>query len=262
MFSDMFRAIDEGGAPQETFYDGYVVNAIMDACYRSAKKHAWEPVELDWRGGSTPRMSTTPETLRGPGRHQARDPARRPPQAHPQGPSLGRLHGPRRRGLTGRRTGHGSRSRQTIAEGRLHRHRAGALHLDPTDGDPSIASARPSRRSRQTGPIERMEGPLTRVADIRAAVIGTGFIGTVHVEALRRIGVQVRGVLGSTPGAGRGAGRPSSASPRPIPSLEALLADPDVDVVHVTSPNHLHVAQASADPRPPASTSSARSRWR
>ena len=38
-------------------------------------------------------------------------------------------------------------------------------------------------------------------ADIGAAVIGTGFIGTVHVEALRRIGVQVRGVLGSTPGA-------------------------------------------------------------
>ena len=37
MFSDMFRAIDEGSAPQETFYDGYVVNAIMDACYRSAK---------------------------------------------------------------------------------------------------------------------------------------------------------------------------------------------------------------------------------
>ena len=37
MFSDMFRAIDEGRAPQETFYDGYVVNAIMDACYRSAK---------------------------------------------------------------------------------------------------------------------------------------------------------------------------------------------------------------------------------
>ena len=44
MFSDMFRAIDEGRAPQETFYDGYVVNSIMDACYRSAEGHAWEPV--------------------------------------------------------------------------------------------------------------------------------------------------------------------------------------------------------------------------
>ena len=57
MFSDMFRAIDSGGVPQETFYDGYVVNAIMDAAYRSAKAHAWEPVELDWRGGTTPRIA-------------------------------------------------------------------------------------------------------------------------------------------------------------------------------------------------------------
>ena len=31
MFSDMFRRIDAGARPQETFYDGYVVNAVMDA---------------------------------------------------------------------------------------------------------------------------------------------------------------------------------------------------------------------------------------
>ena len=46
MFSDMFTAMEEGRAPRETFYDGYVVNAVMDACYRSAKSRAWEPVEL------------------------------------------------------------------------------------------------------------------------------------------------------------------------------------------------------------------------
>ncbi len=45
MFSDMFSAIDAGRAPQETFYDGYVVNAIMDAAYRSARRDGWEPVE-------------------------------------------------------------------------------------------------------------------------------------------------------------------------------------------------------------------------
>jgi predicted dehydrogenase len=56
MFADMFDAIDEGRNPQETFYDGYVVNAIMDACYRAAESKRWEPVELDWRGGSTPRI--------------------------------------------------------------------------------------------------------------------------------------------------------------------------------------------------------------
>jgi hypothetical protein len=39
----------------ETFYDGYVVNAIMDACYRSAKSKRWEPVELEeWRGIAQP----------------------------------------------------------------------------------------------------------------------------------------------------------------------------------------------------------------
>jgi predicted dehydrogenase len=65
MFSDMFRALEEGGQPMETFYDGYVVNAIMDACYRSAKEHAWAPVELDWRGGETARIASTPETFDG-----------------------------------------------------------------------------------------------------------------------------------------------------------------------------------------------------
>ena len=62
MFSDMFDAIDEGRAPQETLYDGYVVNAVMDACYRSTKSREWEPVELfEWRGGTTPRIGSEPE---------------------------------------------------------------------------------------------------------------------------------------------------------------------------------------------------------
>jgi len=65
MFTDMFGALDEGKQPRETFYDGYVVNAIMDACYRSAKSRVWEPVELDWRGGTTPRIGATPETYEG-----------------------------------------------------------------------------------------------------------------------------------------------------------------------------------------------------
>ena len=86
---------------------------------------------------------------------------------------------------------------------------------------------------------------MRRIADIGAAVIGTGFIGTVHVEALRRIGVQVRGVLGSTPE--RGAARAEALGvPRAYPSLEALLDDPAVDAVHVTSPNDLHLPQAKA----------------
>jgi predicted dehydrogenase len=86
---------------------------------------------------------------------------------------------------------------------------------------------------------------MTSFAAIGAAVIGTGFIGTVHVEQLRRIGVDVRGVLGSTPDRGRERADALSVR-RAYASLDELLADPDVDVVHVTSPNHLHVPQASA----------------
>ncbi len=51
MFADMLDALDAGTAPMETFYDGYVVNAIMDAAYQSVRSKRWEPVILDdWRG--------------------------------------------------------------------------------------------------------------------------------------------------------------------------------------------------------------------
>ncbi len=62
MFTDMFDAIDRNSKPTETLYDGYVVNAIMDACYRSAASRQWEPVELEWRGGTTPRISKQSRT--------------------------------------------------------------------------------------------------------------------------------------------------------------------------------------------------------
>ena len=103
MFADMFGAIDEGRAPRERLYDGYVVNAVMDAVYRSAQSRAWEPVSLfEWRGGLTPRIGSDRRDIRRSHGHQARDPARRPPQAHPQGPGQGRLPRPGRggRGMT------------------------------------------------------------------------------------------------------------------------------------------------------------------
>jgi len=53
MFMDMFNAKEKGIDPKETFYDGYIVNAILDAAYASAKSKLWEPVQLDiWRGKS------------------------------------------------------------------------------------------------------------------------------------------------------------------------------------------------------------------
>jgi len=58
MFSDMLDSIDDGREPLETFYDGYVVNAVMDACYAAARSGRWEPVQIDdWRGGTAERIS-------------------------------------------------------------------------------------------------------------------------------------------------------------------------------------------------------------
>ncbi|NNL72705.1 MAG: Gfo/Idh/MocA family oxidoreductase, partial [Silicimonas sp.] len=86
---------------------------------------------------------------------------------------------------------------------------------------------------------------MTNFADIGTAVIGTGFIGTVHTQALRRLGVQVRGVLGSSPE--RGAERAKEIGvAHAYASLDDLLADDSVDVVHVTLPNHAHYQQVKA----------------
>ena len=83
------------------------------------------------------------------------------------------------------------------------------------------------------------------MSDLGAAVIGTGFIGTVHIGALRRLGVPICGVLGST--GPRGAARARDLGVvRAYADLDALLADPAVQVVHVTSPNALHYPQVKA----------------
>jgi predicted dehydrogenase len=80
------------------------------------------------------------------------------------------------------------------------------------------------------------------MSGIGAAVVGTGFIGVVHVEALRRIGVEVTGVVGSSPDRAR----EKPGFPEPYESLEAALGDDRVDVVHLTTPNHLHYPQVKA----------------
>lgn len=83
---------------------------------------------------------------------------------------------------------------------------------------------------------------MTGPGDITAAVIGSGFIGALHIETLRRIGVRVSGVLQSS--AVRGTERASALGlPRGYRSLDELLQDDSVQVVHVTSPNVAHHAQ-------------------
>ncbi len=83
---------------------------------------------------------------------------------------------------------------------------------------------------------------MERFSDIGTAVIGSGFIGTVHVEALRRLGVNVRGVIDATPEIAETAAR-RLGLPNGYASLDAALADSEVDVIHVTSPNQFHYPQ-------------------
>jgi predicted dehydrogenase len=86
---------------------------------------------------------------------------------------------------------------------------------------------------------------LSDLSSIGAAVIGTGFIGSVHLSTLRRLGIPIIGVLGSS--ATRGADRARALGvAKSYGSLDELLADPAVQVVHVTSPNVAHYPQVRA----------------
>ncbi len=86
---------------------------------------------------------------------------------------------------------------------------------------------------------------MTDYRKLTAAVVGTGFIGTVHAQALRRIGVHVAGVLGSSQDRAERAAQAMGVN-RVYPTLDALLADNTVDAVHITSPNHAHYDQVRA----------------
>lgn len=80
---------------------------------------------------------------------------------------------------------------------------------------------------------------------LNAAIVGAGFMGPAHAEALRRLGVNVIGILGSSEAKSRHAAEALGLA-RAYPSFDELLSDPSVNVVHVTTPNRFHFAQASA----------------
>lgn len=79
---------------------------------------------------------------------------------------------------------------------------------------------------------------------LNAAIVGLGFVGRAHLDALRRLGIPVQGALGSTPERSKSS-RASSQLPRAYQSLEELAADNSVEVVHLCTPNHLHFQEAS-----------------
>ena len=79
--------------------------------------------------------------------------------------------------------------------------------------------------------------------NIGTAVVGAGFIGPVHVEALRRLGVTVTGILGCDQNESLSAQK-KLGLPKAYSSYEELLSDPAVNVVHLAVPNVLHYEMA------------------
>ncbi len=81
--------------------------------------------------------------------------------------------------------------------------------------------------------------------DITVGIVGTGFMGVAHTEALRRLGIRIKGIVGSSPQ--RAHEKAAAANlPPVVDTYELLLADREIEAVHITTPNHLHYAQVVA----------------
>jgi predicted dehydrogenase len=86
---------------------------------------------------------------------------------------------------------------------------------------------------------------LADVRKLRVGIVGTGFIGRVHARAARVAGAQLAGVASSSPERAAEAQRELGAK-RGYGSAEELIASEEIDVVHICTPNHLHVPLAQA----------------
>jgi predicted dehydrogenase len=85
---------------------------------------------------------------------------------------------------------------------------------------------------------------MTR-SELRVGIAGAGFIGAVHARSARLAGAHLAGVAASSPESAQDAARRLGAE-RAYDSAEALVEAPDVDVVHICTPNHLHAPLAHA----------------
>jgi predicted dehydrogenase len=84
------------------------------------------------------------------------------------------------------------------------------------------------------------------VARIGMGLVGAGFVGPHHIDAVRRLGfVDVVAVAGSSESSGRRKAEALGAR-RGYGGYQALIDDPEVDVVHVATPNHLHATVIAA----------------
>jgi predicted dehydrogenase len=83
------------------------------------------------------------------------------------------------------------------------------------------------------------------LTSIGVAVVGTGFIGPVHVEGLIRAGVRVTGIAGSSPEKSKLAATELGLA-RGYASLDEVLSDDSVQAVHIATPNRFHFEQVAA----------------
>src|ERR1700733_7019011 len=77
------------------------------------------------------------------------------------------------------------------------------------------------------------------ISQINAAVVGTGFIGAVHIDSIRRLGARINGIVGSSAERAREKALQFGIA-HVYANYAEMLADPSVDVVHITSPNDEH----------------------
>src|SRR5207244_2614841 len=113
-----------------------------------------------------------------------------------------------------------------------------------TLADPRLYRVRVSRggdAGRRSEEVLRLrEAGACVMKRIGMGLVGPGFVGAHHIEAVRRLGfADVVAVAGSSEASAR---RKADALgvPKAYGSYEALAADPDIHVVHNTTPNHLH----------------------
>jgi len=81
---------------------------------------------------------------------------------------------------------------------------------------------------------------------IKVGVVGTGFIGPVHIEALRRLGFVEVIALCELNQETADAKAKQLHVPRAYGDYKDLIADSDVECVHITTPNNLHFPMAKA----------------
>lgn len=86
---------------------------------------------------------------------------------------------------------------------------------------------------------------MSKYTAVKVGIAGTGFIGPAHIEALRRLGIQIAGLCEDTPEHARQKTE-ILGLPKAYESYEAMLADPQITAVHLATPNHLHYPQAKA----------------